>query len=279
MDFGTFLWFTGGIFLTLATFSFLYKDNPFYKVAEHLVVGVSAGYFVIILWHNGLVPKLFQPLSDGDWYLIWFNSSSWWYVIPAILGVMMWTRFSKNYQWVSRWPMSMYIGISVGVAIPLDMANRVVRQLHATMYNIEAESVTQFFGREDLFYVLDPFSGLSQVIVAIGAISALMYFFFSKAHTGAFGRVATFGIWVLMIGFGASFGFTVMARISLFINRMQDVDSWQRVAWNSGETPIAGYSGWYQLVFWLLVLIVVGYIVNEIRLYLKNKEHVARPQG
>jgi len=29
-------------FLTLSIFSFLYKDNPFYKFAEHLMVGVSA---------------------------------------------------------------------------------------------------------------------------------------------------------------------------------------------------------------------------------------------
>ena len=30
-------------FLTLAIFSFLYKDNPFYKIAEHIFVGISAG--------------------------------------------------------------------------------------------------------------------------------------------------------------------------------------------------------------------------------------------
>ncbi len=277
MDFGTFLWFTGAVFLTLATFSFLYKDNPFYKVAEHLVVGVSAGYFVIILWHNGLVPKLFQPLSDGDWYLAWLNSTGWWYIIPALLGTMMWTRFSKNYQWLSRWPMSMYIGISVGVAIPLDMGNRVVRQLYATMNQIHWDN---FWGSENLFYVLDPFSGMSQLIVAIGALSALLYFFFSKAHTGAFGRVATFGIWVLMIGFGASFGFTVMARISLFINRVQDVDSWRKVAWNAGATPNPSYSALYPLVFWVLVGLLAAYAVNEIRLHLKHRgEAPAGPQA
>ena len=34
------------VFLTLAIFSFLYKDNAFYKIAEHLFVGVSAGYWM-----------------------------------------------------------------------------------------------------------------------------------------------------------------------------------------------------------------------------------------
>ena len=67
MDFTTFLWTTFAAFLTLATFSFLYKDNPFYKIAEHIVTGVAAGYFAILLWHNGLIPKLvFERLEDGD---------------------------------------------------------------------------------------------------------------------------------------------------------------------------------------------------------------------
>ena len=36
------------VFLTLCIFSFLYKDNPFYKAAEHIFVGVSAGYIFTI---------------------------------------------------------------------------------------------------------------------------------------------------------------------------------------------------------------------------------------
>ena len=44
MTFGTILGAWVAVFLTLAIFSYLYKDNPFYKVAEHVFVGISAGY-------------------------------------------------------------------------------------------------------------------------------------------------------------------------------------------------------------------------------------------
>ena len=184
MEFSTFLWTTFGVFVTLAIFSFLYKDNPFYKFAEHLVVGVSAGYFVIILWHNGLNPNLFQRLKDGDWFLLWLNSSKPWYLIPTLLGVLMWTRFSKDYSWVSRWPMALYIGISAGPAIPLEMANRVNKQLYAMMMEINWDN---FFGHGGL-NLLDPYSGLSQVLIVIGTVSALVYFFFSRAYTTASGQ-------------------------------------------------------------------------------------------
>ena len=264
MEFTSFLWLTFGVVVTLCTMSFLYKDNPFYKFAEHLVVGVSAGYFVIILWHQGLVPKLFQRLEDGDWYFGYLNSSHWEYMIPAILGCLMWARFSKNYSWLSRWPMALYIGISAGLAIPLEMSNKVNKQLHAMMVEIDWAN---FFGH-DGFNLLDVSSGFSQVLILVGTISAIVYFFFSKEHTGVFGRVATFGIWILMIGFGASFGFTVMARISLFINRLQDTFDWGGVAFDSTNQH---YSGMFPVVFWAFVLFVIGYVVYEIVTYVKQR--------
>ena len=54
----------------------------------------------------------------------------------------------------------------------------------------------------------------------IGTFSGLIYFFFSKAHTGVFGGTAKVGIFFLMVTFGASFGYTVMSRMSLLIGRI-----------------------------------------------------------
>jgi hypothetical protein len=58
--------------LTLFIFSFLYKDNPLYKFAEHLFVGVSAGYIVVqqfwqVLFPNLIEPMFFQPGTPDTW--------------------------------------------------------------------------------------------------------------------------------------------------------------------------------------------------------------------
>ncbi len=253
MSWGTFLWTSLGAFFTLCIFSFLYKDNPFYKLAEHLVVGVSAGYFVIILWHNGLQPNLFDRLNDGSWYLLWLNSSKPWYMIPAILGVMMWTRFSRKWSWISRWPISLYMGIATGVAVPLEMKNRVNVQLYSAMRDIEWGN---FFGTG----ILDGASGLSQLIIFIGTVSALFYFFFSKEHTGVFKGVARFGIWILMIGFGASFGYTVMGRISLFVQRIQYVGDWTKVAWDGASS--GGFTLFWFITFGIFAVLAVYEIIK-----------------
>jgi hypothetical protein len=200
------LWTTLAAFLTLATFSFLYKDNPFYKVAEHLVVGVSAGYFLVLFTATSLKPTLIDRVVEGQY----------WYIIPGILGVMMWFRFSKKLSWISRYPIAFYIGTS-GVAIPLFMYNNVNRQLSSTL------DLTLGFGSMAQFW---------NILIVIGVLTGLVYFFFSKEHKGAFGGAAKIGIFVLMIGFGASFGYTVMARISLFVQRIASLEEWGVMLYN-----------------------------------------------
>ena len=74
-----------------------------------------------------------------------------------------------------------------------------------------------------------------------------------------------------MIGFGASFGFTVMARISLFINRLQFIDNnWIQNAFNTAREPNPNWSGWFQAVFWAMMVLFIGYAVKEFVDYRKR---------
>ena len=72
-------------------------------------------------------------------------------------------------------------------------------------------------GEKDLFKIF------SQVLLLLGLLSSLVYFYFSIEQKGAVGKVSRFGVWILMIGFGASFGYTVQGRLSLAIGRAMDV--------------------------------------------------------
>lgn len=188
-------------FLTLCIFSFLYRDNPFYKLAEHLMVGVSAGYWVAILYTGTFIPNLWQRLAAGKW----------WYVLPLLLGLMMWTRLIRRWSWISRYPLAFYLGIGAGAAVPLEMQTKVIQQLYGTV------QMAAMLHTGHLQWL----TVLNTVLITLGIIACLVYFFFSKAHTGVIGGIAQVGIWTLMIGFGASFGYTVMARISLLIDRIQ----------------------------------------------------------
>ena len=75
-------------FLTLAIFSFLYKDNPFYKIAEHIFVGVSAGYWMSMFFWTQIQPNLFGRLWPATHY-----SDGFWYGIYNFLGIISKTSF------------------------------------------------------------------------------------------------------------------------------------------------------------------------------------------
>lgn len=198
------IWNTLGAFFTIAIFSFLYKDNPLYKIAESIVVGVAAGYFTVLIIWTSLKPKFVDQIiafdSAGNWYI-----DKWWYILPGILGLMMYFRFNSKLAWISRYPLCLYIGIGSGIAIPLSLQTFVLRQLEATMLPVNFTSTT----------------GINNFLIVIMVVAGLIYFFFSMEHKGVVGKTATFGIWTIMIGFGASFGYTVMARVSLLIGRIQ----------------------------------------------------------
>jgi hypothetical protein len=182
-------------FLTLCIFSFLYKDNPFYKFAERLVAGVATGYWTVLLFHTNFTDKVITPIFHNGQYI---------YIIPALLGIAMWTRFSKNYSWVSRYSIAFYIGISSGVSIPVAFYTSIFKQLQATI------STPLAFN----------WAGLNIFLIIIAVISALVYFFFSAAHRGTMGFASRVGIYVIMIGFGAGFGLTVMGRVALLVQRI-----------------------------------------------------------
>jgi len=68
--------------------------------------------------------------------------------------------------------------------------------------------------------VFDWATSLTNTLLIIGVCTSLIYFYFSKEHKGILGVAAKVGIWFLMVSFGAAFGYTIMARISILIGRV-----------------------------------------------------------
>ena len=194
------IWVAG--FLTLAIMSFLYKDNPVYKAAEAIFLGVSAGYWTVYMFFNVVKPLLIDNLMKGNF----------WYVIPLILGLMMLARLLPNIGWISRWPLAFVIGITAGLNFYAFLESDVIGQISGAIKPLNNWA----WGFPELFRS----QGFLNTLASIGIISTLVYFFFSKEHKGVFGKTAGIGILFIMVGFGGSFGYTVMARISLLIGRM-----------------------------------------------------------
>ena len=342
-------------FFTLALFSFLYKDNPIYKIAEHIFAGLTAGYQVGLIWDTVILQKLWDPMVAGQW----------WLFVPGVLGILMFARFWSKYSWMSRVSLACVMGVTGVVFLTTQLHGLVLPQMQSTMiartetvasdvdaydYNrgefrvvegtrpdtaafllsdtvsaitpipetlehgdlsVEPGSVaasktwvdrtgddrivlSAVFrdstelgigddyevsfsirehenanrksvvldkasvvaddvvltgmgqGRYKVEYAFDPDESqplgnydlqfevnrkstmfLLSIIVVVGVLSTLIYFYFSHEHVGVLGATARVGIWFIMISFGAHFGYTVMGRVSMLIGRVQFlVEDW-----------------------------------------------------
>ncbi len=209
-----------GALFTLAILSFLYKDNPFYKVAESVVVGVTAAYWMVIGFWQTLVPNLLVKLAPGPvtaWALPGVDPAFSWetfllYLIPLTLSVMLLMRLSPVAGWISRWPMAFIIGVFCGIRLIGFLHADFLAQIKTSIEPIIVMSQDQGF---------DFWQSLKNLLKVIGVLTCLVYFFFSIEHKGVVGKTARVGIWFLMITFGAAFGYTVMGRIALLSIRLE----------------------------------------------------------
>lgn len=188
---------------TLAIFSIIYKENPVYRFVEHIFIGCTAAHTVVntiylIIW-PGIQKKI---IGEGQY----------WEIIPIAIGLLYYAGLFKNIAWLNRIPISLSIGYYAGLAISL-------RTVVPWM-----EQITQSFKPLVVFYKDGAFNFLSSfnnIVFVAALLGTLTYFFFTREHKGILKHSASFGRMMMMIAFGASFGNTVMARISLLLGRMQ----------------------------------------------------------
>lgn len=253
------------VFLTFGIFSYLYKDNPFYKTAEHLFVGISAGYWASIFFWTQIQPNLFGRLwpssefsAESLWYKIYnglsFLSTSVFppggidkghdmhlsYLIPFALGIMMLLSLIPKLNWFARWGIAYTVGMAAGLRAYGYLNSNVLGQIKGTAASFTDPNMP--------FFSLTSVSTFNSLVILVGTITGLLYFYFSKEHKGVLGKASKVGIYFLMISFGASFGFAVMGRISLLIGRFVDL-----IKYSAGDYNNA--------TLWVLVimLIILGY--------------------
>ena len=196
-----------------------------YKIAESVVIGVSAAYWMVVGFWTVIIPNLIgkiwpslihywampglSPEREESWFL---------YLIPLCLGILLLMRLSPSGAWISRWPLAFIIGTTAGM--------RLVGFLHADFLSQISNSINPIWVT-DSAGTFDFWGSIRSLTIVLGVLCGIVYFFFSIEHKGIVGKTAKVGIWYLMITFGAAFGYTVMGRIALLAIRLEFLmDDW-----------------------------------------------------
>ena len=206
--------------LTLIMYSFLYRDNALFKVAENLYVGITLGYTAIMTWRQALRPEVFEPFYNAPTSGAFLHELAW-RSVPIVLGILLITRLSRKYGWLSRYSYSLIIGWGAGYGIPASTHSYILKQLYAAISPFQEAATGPGTASTGAWLSQVAFPIFGAIVVMVGTVSVLWYFFFSVEHKRASGAVSKLGIWFLMVAFGASFGYTVMGRVSLLIGRVQ----------------------------------------------------------
>jgi len=193
------MWYTLGLWinaiLTIAIISFAVPgENRFYRFAEYTMIGITAGYAMVqgvrVVLNLGIT-----PMFSGKPYMI----------VPMLVGLLVYTRFSKKYGYMSRWPIAVMVGSGIGVAMRAIPEVSILKQVQATFLPIVG---------------VDAGTAISNLVLIVTCLTTMYYFFMTMESKGNTRYISTIGRYSLMILFGAYWGSQLMTRSTMFIGRM-----------------------------------------------------------
>jgi 4-hydroxybenzoate polyprenyltransferase len=199
---------------TIAIFSFLIKENPFYRLFEHLFMGVATAVGIMSTVKYFIVPDVIDPLfgldvikyPDGT-LVAPYNSANLLLLIPMAFGSLYYCILTKRFSWLAQVVIGFSLGVGAGNAFKA-VLNEMLPQLKDSF--------------RPLYVPDNAFASLSNIIFIITLVCSMSYFFFTfkRTENGLVEKTAATGRYLMMCCFGAFFGATIMARMALLVERL-----------------------------------------------------------
>jgi hypothetical protein len=189
------LWISA--FYVISVYSLLWKYNKFFKFAEHTLIGAAAGHFLVM----GLLN--IRNLGIGN-----ILGGKILYLIPILLGLTLFARFTPKYSWVMRWGMAFLIGVSLTIYMRSLVITQITAQIQDTLKNVS---------------FADPMKIVNTIVVVGFVFTTMLYFLFTERLTpkGPASYIGKIGRYGVMTAIGYYLGVTVMTRLAFVINRLE----------------------------------------------------------
>lgn len=188
--------------MTIAVLSVMYRDNPFYRFAESVFIGVSAGYFACVWLFSVLIP-VFEDTVSGEYILL----------VPVIAGLMLFIPFNSTTKY------SKFVLLPASFTVALYLAAGIPVYFQAYIYEMIRSSIVpliSFYENGDIRWDLT----INALISITGIVTVLLFLVSRYRLSGRFHRYASeTGRFYLLVAIGVSFGYTLVSRILLLMGR------------------------------------------------------------
>lgn len=202
------IWAVVGFVLSLMVFSYLAGDNPLFRFAVSLFIGVSAGYAAVILLFQVLYPRLVYPLLTGTILEKSFT------LIPLALSVLLFFKPSRNMSFMGSIPMAFLIGAAAAFAIGGAVLGTILPQSFSTV---------NLFDRKVIGNNL-----VEGIFILVGTVTTLMYFYFGAKfengkpirRAGWIETIAKVGQVFLFVTLGSIYAGVYITAITSLVDRI-----------------------------------------------------------
>lgn len=202
-----------GFLLTVMIFSYLIRDNPLFRIATSIFVGVASGYAVTVVVYNVLLPKLDHLRQINDLFLFVLAA------IPWILGVTLFAKFFPRTSWIGNFAMALLVGVGAATTVGGALIGTIIPQSQAS---IDAFDVGSLPRAEALLKLV------GGAVMLVGTVFTLASFHFSAGRAAdgtskrnsVFEGIAGVGRIFIAITFGVLFAGVYMAALTAMIERL-----------------------------------------------------------
>ncbi len=215
------------LLLTFAVLSFVWRDNPLYRVAEGLFLGVALGLFAAFEVRQVLLPRIWDRLAAGP-----ATGPAWVTTLLVVLGLaLMLARRVPPLAWLGRLPVAVAVGSLAGMAAAGFARTVLVPQVGASAASLV---ITDSLSHERSVCLLEsqPANALTNIVCSFGpylnqllilfaVVAGLVYFVFSRRENKGLRAVSRFGGWIVMMTLGVTLGSMAMAHFAVTIGRAQ----------------------------------------------------------
>lgn len=211
-----------GLILTLMIFSYLIGDGPLFRIAVYIFIGVASGYAATVVWHQVLVPKLFEPLQTTN------PNQLLLMIIPLALCLSLLAKLTPRISWIGNIAMAVLVGVGAAAAIGGALLGTLIPQTRAAMDAFDVSSAVS--GVE----VAGRFLEASVMLAGTTFTLASFHFSASRAPDGIAKRnrileiIAWVGRIFISITFGVLFAGVYMSALTAMIERLSSIINFVR---------------------------------------------------
>lgn len=201
-------------FVTILILSYLIGDNPLFRAAVYVFVGVSAGYVASVAWHQVLWPSLIQPVFSG----------SIAHIVLLALSALLMMKGSPRLSHIGQPAMAFIVGVGAAVAVGGAVLGTILPQVNAAINGFDI-SLAVARGVNPFFMIIN------SALILLGMVGTLAYFHYGarKMDDGSVKRnilvetLAWIGRVYIAITFGVLFAGVYLAALTALIERIASI--------------------------------------------------------